>query len=772
MGLILSVFMRIELARCGDVIILGNHQYYNAIVTAHALLMIFLCAHEALFSPLPSQKSEEIHYSVKVMTNLMGKNPEGTIACHYSAMRGNHYPRSSIDLKLSWISLNWFKSNSCTERIAEAHCDDGRLFYACKSRRIFYRSISRTTPLVTHQEEMNEWNPKEVRRLDNETWGSPKGSNSYIPSLIEGGDGRPIVLAQLTIPLNSLLSRQMVNPSKVRLTGYGLLIPSEREGVRFYTSSIEPRLDYSGLAELEELRGTPKNEKFRNVYKLILNYDLHVAAYQKISSNKGSMTPGVDEETLDGISTNSIKEVILALKDHRFQFKPSRRIEIPKANGKKRYLGIPCPRDKVVQQVILMILEAIWEDTFLDVSHGFRKGRSTHTALKQISLWSGIDWFIEGDIQSNFDTIDHHQLEMLLKTRIEDDQFMNLYWKAVRAGYVEMRVSKKIDTLIGTPQGSIISPILFNIYLHELDELMTKECQKSKKSGTTSNPNKEYLKKHSRVGHLLKQKRLGRAISDSSLMIAKKERAKTMSKIKGEGYRIYYVRYADDFLIGIRGTYRRTILMKEVLSSFMKENMKLTLSWEKTKVTRSQHKVQFLGTEITRPQSRTKDTNRVKKKIGRRIFSARINATKLSLKVPVKKIVEKLSNQGFCEIRDYNAGKIIPKGKTTWMNLTLYDIIIRYGAVISGLDNYYSFADDRYRLQFIQYLLQHSAAKLIARKMKLHSRAQVFKRYGYTLKISELEGAKPKTIELPLRKSFKQPKNFRIKPQIPLETVY
>jgi len=214
---------------------------------------------------------------------------------------------------------------------------------------------------------------------------------------------------------------------------------------------------------LEEYR---KHRDSSNIYELIYDKDILFTAYQKVSKNKGAMTKGIDDITLDGISIQDyFNPLIKSLKDHSFKFKPSRREYIPKSNGKLRTLGIASPRDKIIQQAMVIILETVYEPLFSDHSHGFRHNHSTHTALKEIKLqWKSIDWFIEGDIKSYFDCIDHHILIQILSKEIKDQRFLELIWKAIRAGYVEVRINKRIDSLIGTPQGSVVSPILSNIY--------------------------------------------------------------------------------------------------------------------------------------------------------------------------------------------------------------------------------------------------------------------------------------------------------------------
>lgn len=183
------------------------------------------------------------------------------------------------------------------------------------------------------------------------------------------------------------------------------------------------------------------------------------------------MTPGITPTTLDGFSIEVIEEIIEKLKDESFSFSPGRRVMIPKASGGQRPLTVAPPRDKIVQEVMRMILEAIFESSFSPNSHGFRPGKGCHSALRQIFTTFGVaSWYIEGDISQCFPSIDHEILIKILLRRIKDERFINLIRKSLKAGYFEFGEYK--HSLIGTPQGSIISPILSNIYLNEFDKFI------------------------------------------------------------------------------------------------------------------------------------------------------------------------------------------------------------------------------------------------------------------------------------------------------------
>ena len=212
-----------------------------------------------------------------------------------------------------------------------------------------------------------------------------------------------------------------------------------------------------------------KDGVFTRLYRYLLREDIYYAAYQKLYANRGATTKGIDDDTADGFSAHYIKELIHDLENGIYRANPVRREYIPKKNGKMRPLGIPSFRDKLLQEAVRMILEAIYEPVFDDHSHGFRPNRSCHTALRQISSdFTGVVWFIEGDITGCFDNIDHEILIDILARKIKDSKFLNVIRQFLKAGYVENWKYNK--TYSGTPQGGIVSPILANIYLNELDQ--------------------------------------------------------------------------------------------------------------------------------------------------------------------------------------------------------------------------------------------------------------------------------------------------------------
>jgi len=339
-----------------------------------------------------------------------------------------------------------------------------------------------------------------------------------------------------------------------------------------------------------------------------------------------------------------------------------------------------------------------------------------------------------------------------------------------------MKDNKKKDSIIGLPQGSIISPILSNIYLHSFDCFMQDLINKSKESGLTHIPNKEYLSIHSKIHTIYRKMNKGLILTVEKKKELKSlitKRGQLKSSLNGKGYRIYYVRYADDFLIGINGNKAKVELLRKEINDFLTTNLKLELNLEKTKITHSHVRTLFLGFNVYRPTSRTRNQKTITKNIKGRQYKARIPATKTHLMMPIDKLINKLKNQGFCKVIDFNQGQIIPIAKTAWMPLPLDEIVNKYNSILLGLINYYNCANNFHRMQFLQFIIQHSCAKTIARKTNIRRRAQVFKKYGNTISIPiNNKGKKTKT-SLKLRKSFsKISKRFNINPHEPLDIVY
>ena len=457
--------------------------------------------------------------------------------------------------------------------------------------------------------------------------------------------------------------------------------------------------------------------KFERLYRILFNEELFYVAYQKIASNGGSTTKGSDGRSIDGMSLARIETLIASLKDESYQPHPSRRVHIPKKNGKTRPLGIPAFEDKLVQEVVRMILEAIYEGHFETTSHGFRPKRSCHTALLHIQkTFSGAKWFIEGDIKGFFDNIDHDVLVGILRERISDDRFIRLIRKFLKAGYVEDWTFH--NTYSGTPQGGIVSPILANIYLDKLDKYVKEYIQHFDK-GTKRRPGKEsnnLANERKRTVRKLKKVKDGteKAALVARLKAIEQERAAFPSgdEMDGSYRRLKYIRYADDFILGVIGSKEDAQRIKEDIKSFLSESLALELSEEKTLITHTGKSAKFLGYEITV----TRDNHQRRDVRGclRRTYGKRVR-----LNVSMATLRDKLLEYGAMEIKLRNGKEIWkPKCRSGLIFNDDLEILDRYNRETVGFCNYYLIANNCVVLHNFRYIMEYSMYKTFAGKYR------------------------------------------------------
>jgi len=479
---------------------------------------------------------------------------------------------------------------------------------------------------------------------------------------------------------------------------------------------------------LESLNSKACNKEYsyKRLYRNLYNPEFYLLAYQNIYAKEGNLTEGTDGLTIDRMSTKRIDTLILSLKDFSYRPNPARRTYIAKAGNpkKKRPLGIPSFNDKLLQEVIRMILESIYEDTFSVHSHGFRPKRSCHTALMEVQKrFKGVKWFVEGDIKGCFDNIDHHILVNILRRRIKDENFIGLIWKFLKAGYMENW--KYHNTYSGTPQGSIISPILANIYLNELDKFMELYTEKFN-IGTKRKRTPEYQRYVSNLQYL-RDRKYGKdkwnKLTDQQKEKARAEMKEVRSKMlqvqaadpmDSEYRRVLYVRYADDFLIGIIGSKHDANNVKEAVGKFLKEKLNLELSAEKTLITHSKNKAKFLSYEIftCNKQTPRKDS----RGHTRRVFGGQI-----MLYVPKDKWLKKLISYGALNITYDNV-----TNKEVWkstrrkhlLHMDDLEILKRYNSEIRGMYNYYRIANNVTVLDAFGHIMKYSLYKTLASKYK------------------------------------------------------
>ena len=437
-------------------------------------------------------------------------------------------------------------------------------------------------------------------------------------------------------------------------------------------------------------RGLPLDELYRQLF----NPQLYLLAYGRIYSNKGAMTPGASGETVDGMSLAKIGRIIDALRHERFRFSPVRRVYIPKKNGKKRPLGLPSWTDKLVGEVVRLLLEAYHEPQFSDRSHGFRPRRGCHTALAEVvNTWTGTAWFIEGDIADCFGSLDHEVMLSILAEKIHDGRFLQLMRNMLQAGYLEDWEWN--PTLSGAPQGGVVSPILSNIYLHRLDIFIEGTLIPQYTRGAYRAHNRTY-------GAVTQAIRRAHACGDRDNVrrLRKQQRALPSVDPHDPGYRrLRYARYADDHLLGFSGPKAEAEKIKQRLTEFLRDDLKLELSADKTLITHARTRAaRFLGYEITVQHNDTKTTR------GRRSVNGNIG-----LRVPVTVVQAKCAQYT-------QRGK--PLRRTRLMNENEYTIIGTYGAEYRGIAQYYLLAGNVSRLNRLRWDMERSMLTTLAAKRR------------------------------------------------------
>ncbi len=440
-----------------------------------------------------------------------------------------------------------------------------------------------------------------------------------------------------------------------------------------------------------------KGLPLERVYRQLFNPEWYLKAYGKIYRNVGAMTPGTTSETVDGMSQDKIHTIIDALRYERYEWSPARRVYIEKKNStKKRPLGMPTWSDKIVQEVIRLLLEAYYEPQFSDHSHGFRPERGCHTALREIyQQWTGTVWFIEGDISQCFDRLDHTILLSTLSEKIHDGRLIHLLDELLKAGYMENW--KFNDTYSGSPQGGIISPMLSNIYLDKLDKFVENTLIPSHTNGRKREHNREYYTLLQRAYRLRKR-------GETEAAAAVKQQAQHMPSREAENSeyrRLKYVRYADDFLLGFIGPRSEAEEIKEQLRTFLQEQLKLELSEAKTLITHARTEAaRFLGYEIQTIQEDTKRDYRKQRSV---------NGT-VGLRIPKNVVTKK------CQ-RYMKNGKAIHRAEL--LQESDYTILVTYQSEYRGLVEYYRLAYNLSSLGKLKWVMDKSLTSTLASKHKM-----------------------------------------------------
>lgn len=526
---------------------------------------------------------------------------------------------------------------------------------------------------------------------------------------------------------------------------------------RFFSSSnIIDKPSCVSLQELMKLNNENTKHINDKLIHIVSDIEILILAYKIIKSKPGNSTRGVDSSTLDKIDLKWFFTISKDLRAGKFKFKAARRVYISKTGVEsKRPLTISSPRDKVVQQAIYLILNAIYEASFLDSSHGSRPGRGTHSAIKAIKYkFGGVKWCIEADIKSNFPSIDHKILLKLLSNRIVCSKFLSLIKKSMQAGFI--KDGKFFSSKKGLFQGNITSPILNNIYLHKLDLFVSDIVE-----DFTAKSSK-YRKKSPAFRRIQYQMEKARG-NYPVLKRLRRELWKVGSKdpFDSNFKRLYYIRYVDDFVVGVVGSKEDTINICKKIEEFLRSELKLILNPDKTLITHfSKDPMIFLGTSIKGNWRREKRIITVKKKdeVSRKVRMT----SRVQLYAPIKSIFEKATLNGFFKKRD---GNYIPTYVGRCINLDHQDILRYYNSVIRGVLNYYSFANNKKSLGAFVHGLKLSCARTLALKYKVRRASQIYKRFGSLLRAPDGD------VELFIPSTFKATKNFSCNVPLPDDVI-
>lgn len=484
------------------------------------------------------------------------------------------------------------------------------------------------------------------------------------------------------------------------------------------------------ILELIRARGE-RRLPLERVYRLLYCPELYLTAYGKIARNKGAMTPGVTKETADAMSWEKILRIIDDLRQERYRWHPARRTYIPKRDGTRRPLGLPTWSDKLLQEVLRLILSAYFEPQFSPHSHGFRPGHGCHTALQEIyRTWQGTTWFIEGDISKCFDQLDHRLLVSRLRQQIRDERFIRLIQSLLEMGYLENWTWNR--TYSGTPQGSIVSPLLANVFLDALDQFVVTKLIPEYTRGNRRAFHPEYERLRHRASYLVRtgQQEQALALRKQAQLLPSVDPNDPMYR------RLRYVRYADDFLLGFVGPKEEAEQIKQHLGDFLRDELKLELSEAKTLVTHARTEAaHFLGYEIQTIQANSQHDR----------FRRRSVNGGIGLRVPQNVIADR------CQRRRGRFGKVHPR--TELLNDTVFSIIARYQAEFRGLVEYYRLAHNVSSLTKVDHVLEMSLTKTLAAKLRL-SVPQVYDRYQTSL---EVNGTVYKVLQVILERPGKKP---------------
>lgn len=504
----------------------------------------------------------------------------------------------------------------------------------------------------------------------------------------------------------------------------------------------------NALAQIEHYaelaRRNPGHLGRLNVHKILGNQSFLIYAY---SLTKDRVAVGMDNVVPKGLTSNGITRLAREIREGTYTPKPSKRVMIPKAvKGQFRPLGIASSRDKVVQQALKLCLEPLFEPTFTIRSHGFRPGLSCHSALRQVDReWQNPTWLLEFDLAKAYDTINHRVLMNRINSRFRDRGTNRVIWKMLKTGYINplSLVDSDLGMEEGTPQGSIISPLMANIYFHALDKWMEdvvvpyfstqdenykviSERYLNAVSRWKGNPWEEVLEKVKVLTPSINTDKRREMIKRIRALQARADNTPYSEK---SDTKLHYVRYADDFLLGYRGTKSQARQIKQLTLYFIENELKMQVNVEKSGIHHKKEGVMFLGYKIWLEKDITVRNSADEPQ--------RRTRTRLKFTIPIERLFHKYAEKGFFQKPSRGKTKrLVGRYQTKYVFMHPYHIIQRYNSIVRGLVNYYSGSERLSDLHKFLHELRRSAALTIAHYHKESSAKKMFNKYGKTLKVS------------------------------------
>lgn len=461
---------------------------------------------------------------------------------------------------------------------------------------------------------------------------------------------------------------------------------------------------------------TESHYRYKRLYRILFNEEMFYTAYRHIVPPLGNMTEG---HPMAPMSITRIKSLIVSLKDESYQPRPARRVYIRKKNGDFRVPCMASTEDRLLQEAVKMLLEAIYEGHFKATSHGFRAFKRRHTALKQIRrTFTGAKWFIGGELKGFFDNISHEVLMNILRERIADERFLRLIYKFLKAGFIG-----KADcgaTYPGQPQDGTVSSVIGNIYLAQLDKYMKEYAAKYDK-GAKRKVTVVNKRRADRADRLRRKMPPGageirkRALLERIRQAKGRRLSEAFEPPMAEGHRrLKYVRYADDFLIGVIGSRQDCQRIKEDIATYMESALKLGIRADSLLITHSSDNARFLGFDITlrRPKAmRHEGYGHPKRAFG----------SKVMLKLSSETVKGRLRSYDAIRFTTDSNGKMkwMPKARAPLLTRNIEEILAIYNSQIKGFCDYYGIADNASsRCAAFSYIMEYSLYMTIGEKLR------------------------------------------------------